>query len=209
MYVCIDDFCFWLSAGTNKYGRRYHGGVETVLLKGHICMYVPTSTEKNSGNRAAYLITMFWANRFTKSTFRKLAISVRTDFLGGRQCRRPASWQQTLGKQSNVDVQAFGWRSKMGGGGAVHSKYSVTLKIHFSNEICSTERTFHTYDNRRSASLALVRFQAPAARCGSSGAGHLDNRPWASSPCLCCTPVHPTRAPPEVYSDISGVLGPK
>lgn len=70
---------------------------------------------------------MFWVKRFTKSTFRKLAISVSTDFLGGRQCRRPASWQHTFGKQSSVEVQAFGCRSKMVGGGAVHSKYSVTV----------------------------------------------------------------------------------
>lgn len=74
-----------------------------------------------------YLMTMFCVSRLTKSTLRKFAIRVSTDFLGGLQCRRPASWQHTLGKQSNVEVQALGCRSKMGGGGAVHSKYSVTV----------------------------------------------------------------------------------
>lgn len=74
-------------------------------------------------------MTIFCVRRLTKSTLKTLANMVNTDFLGGRQWRRPASWQQTLGKQSKVEVQAFGCKSKMGGGGAVHSKYSDTVRV--------------------------------------------------------------------------------
>lgn len=71
-------------------------------------------------------MTIFCVKRFTKSTLKTLANIVKTDFFGGRQWRRPASWQQTLGKQSNVEVQGFGCKSKMAGGGGVHSRYSAT-----------------------------------------------------------------------------------
>lgn len=45
---------------------------------------------------------------------------------GGRQCFRPASWQQTFGKQSNVLLHVLGNWSKAGGGGGVHCKYCET-----------------------------------------------------------------------------------
>lgn len=64
-----------------------------------------------------------------KQTCANVVRNANNERFGGRQNFFPDSWQQTFGKQSNVLLQGFGYKSYAGAGAGVHFKYDDNVSI--------------------------------------------------------------------------------